>query len=97
LAARALARADRFLQLIIDPSCSIVFESEQIDPRVMDQPPRGLAEPMFGRRVLTIAGLQGLSVLAAVLGVYLWSVLGDLLMTSSGRSRSRHSSWGTLR
>jgi Ca2+-transporting ATPase len=66
-----------FLQLIIDPACSIVFESEQIDPRVMDQPPRGLAEPMFGRRVLTIAGLQGLSALAAVLGVYLWSVLSD--------------------
>jgi len=66
-----------FLELIIDPACSIVFESEQIDPTVMDQPPRGLGEPMFGRRVLAIAGLQGLSVLAAVLGVYLWGVLGD--------------------
>jgi len=66
-----------FLQLIIDPSCSIAFESEQIDPRIMEQPPRGLGDPMFGRRVLVIAGLQGLAVLAAVLGVYLWAVLGD--------------------
>ena len=64
-----------FLELIIDPACSIVFESEQVDPRIMDQQPRGLGEPMFGRRVLTIAVLQGLSVLAAVLGVYLWAVL----------------------
>ena len=64
-----------FLELIIDPACSIVFESEQIDPRIMDQPPRGLGEPMFGRQTLTIALLQGLSVLAAVLGVYLWAVL----------------------
>ena len=32
---------------------------------------------MFGKRVLTIAALQGLSVLLAVLGVYLWAVLGD--------------------
>ena len=64
-----------FLELIIDPACSIVFESEQIDPAIMDQPPRGLGEPMFSRRVLTIAALQGLSVLAAVLAVYLWAVL----------------------
>jgi P-type Ca2+ transporter type 2C len=64
-----------FLELIIDPACSIVFESEQIDPKIMDQQPRGLGEPMFGRRVLTIAALQGLSVLATVLGVYLWAVL----------------------
>jgi Ca2+-transporting ATPase len=66
-----------FLELIIDPACSVVFESEEIDPRIMEQPPRGLGEPMFGRRQLTIAGLQGISVLAAVLGVYLWTVLGD--------------------
>lgn len=32
---------------------------------------------MFGRQVLSIAGLQGVSVLAAVLCVYLWAVLGD--------------------
>jgi Ca2+-transporting ATPase len=64
-----------FLELIIDPACSVVFESEQIDPKIMDRPPRGLGEPMFDRRVLTIAAFQGLSVLAAVLGVYLWAVL----------------------
>jgi Ca2+-transporting ATPase len=64
-----------FLELIIDPACSIVFESEQIDPNIMDLPPRGLGEPMFGRRGLTLAALQGVSVLAAVFGVYLWAVL----------------------
>lgn len=66
-----------FLQLIIDPACSIVFESEQIDPRVMQRPPRGLDEPMFGRGVLALAALQGLSVLIAVLGVYLWAMADD--------------------
>ena len=66
-----------FLELIIDPACSIVFESEQIDPKVMDQPPRGLDQPMLGRRVVALAGLQGLSVLAAVLAVYLWGVLSN--------------------
>ena len=64
-----------FLELIIYPACSIVFEAEPVDPNVMDRPPRGIKEPMFGRRVLTIAFLQGTSVLAVVFGVYLWGIL----------------------
>jgi Ca2+-transporting ATPase len=66
-----------FLELIIDPACSVVFEAESIDPEIMEQHPRPPGAPLFGRRVLVIAALQGLSVLAAVLAVYLWSVLDD--------------------
>jgi Ca2+-transporting ATPase len=66
-----------FLELIIDPACSVVFESEQIDPQIMDRPPRGAGEPMFDRHTLVVAGLQGLSVLAAVAAIYLWSVHTD--------------------
>ena len=64
-----------FLELVIDPACSVVFESEQIDPQIMSQRPRPAGEPMFSRRVLTIAALQGVSVLLAAFGVYLWAVL----------------------
>ncbi|GAA2104076.1 HAD-IC family P-type ATPase [Microlunatus panaciterrae] len=64
-----------FLELIIDPACSVVFEAEEFDPAIMDQQPRGLEEPMFRRRVLILAVLQGLSMLAAVLAVFLWTVL----------------------
>jgi Ca2+-transporting ATPase len=64
-----------FLQLVIDPACSIVFESEQVDPDIMDRPPRRAGEPLFSRRDLTIAGLQGASVLGATLAVYLWALL----------------------
>ena len=66
-----------FLELIIDPACSVVFEAEEIDPKIMESPPRGLNEPMFGARVLTIAALQGLSVLTATLAVFLWAVLNE--------------------
>jgi Ca2+-transporting ATPase len=67
-----------FLQLVVDPACSIVFESEQVDPEVMERPPRPVSAPLFDHRDLTIAGLQGLSVLAATLGVYAWALLnGD--------------------
>ena len=63
-----------FLELIIDPACSVVFEAEQIDPDIMRQPPRDPNRPMFGRRILLISALQGLSVLIAVLAVYLWAM-----------------------
>jgi len=63
-----------FLELIIDPACSVVFESEEIDPRIMEHPPRPLDEPLFRGRTLAIAALQGVGVFAAVLGVYLWAL-----------------------
>ena len=63
-----------FLELIIDPACSIAFEAEEHDPTVMDQPPRADDDPLIGRGVLTIAVLQGIAVLAGVIAVYLWGV-----------------------
>ena len=62
------------LELIIDPACSIVFEAEQIDPRLMRHKPRGLGATMFDRQTLGLAVLQGLSMLIVVAGVYGWSI-----------------------
>ena len=63
-----------FLQLVVDPACSIVFESEQIDPKVMDRPPRRVGEPILDRHDLAVAALQGLSVLTGVVAVYVWAL-----------------------
>jgi len=52
-----------FLKLIIDPACSIVFESEPEARDVMHRPPRPAAEPLFDRRTVVISLLQGLGVL----------------------------------
>jgi Ca2+-transporting ATPase len=60
-----------FLELIIDPSCSLVFEAEAAEPNVMRRPPRRRDERLFSRRTGTVAVLQGLSALAACLAV-LW-------------------------
>jgi len=65
-----------FLELIIDPACSIAFEAEEHDPTVMDQPPRHHDEPLLGQGVLLIAVLQGLGVLVGVVAVYAWGVAG---------------------
>lgn len=58
-----------FLELIIDPACSVAFEAEPEEKDVMQRPPRNPKEPLFGHRVIGIAMIQGLVVLAAALAV----------------------------
>ena len=59
-----------FLQFIIDPACSIVFEAEREEPDLMRRPPRDPAAPLFGMRTLVLSLLQGVAVLLIVLAVY---------------------------
>ena len=63
-----------FLELIIDPACSVVFEAEGTDPRIMSRPPRRRGEPLFDRHTLGISLLQGAAVFAADSLVYLWAL-----------------------
>ena len=60
-----------FLQLIIDPSCTLVFEAEQAEDDVMRRPPRGRDQRLFSAATVGVAVLQGLSILAVCLGVFL--------------------------
>ncbi len=60
-----------FLELIIDPACSIAFEAEPEDSEAMRRPPRNPKEPLFSRKLLMLGLLQGLSVLAILIVVYL--------------------------
>jgi len=59
-----------FLELIIDPACSIVFEAEREEGNVMNRPPRNSKERLFGRRTISLSLLQGLSVLFIVVVVF---------------------------
>jgi Ca2+-transporting ATPase len=58
-----------FLELIIDPSCSLIFEAEEAEADVMRRPPRRPSERLFSARMLALAVLQGLSVLAVCLTI----------------------------
>jgi P-type Ca2+ transporter type 2C len=60
-----------FLELIIDPSCSLIFEAEDAEANVMRRPPRSPEERLFSMRTIGVALMQGLSVLVACLGVFL--------------------------
>jgi len=63
-----------FLELVIDPSCSIAFEAEPEESDVMRRRPRKATEPLFSKRTLLVSIMQGFSVLAIVLAVYCFSV-----------------------
>jgi len=70
-----------FLELIIDPACSTVFEAVPEEKNVMSRPPRDLREPLINRRTFIFSLLQGLSILAVVFGIFLvalWLKLGPL-------------------
>jgi Ca2+-transporting ATPase len=63
-----------FLELIIDPACSVVFEAEPEEADVMTRPPRRPDAPLFGKRTVILSLLQGMSVLAMLLLVYVISL-----------------------
>jgi P-type Ca2+ transporter type 2C len=66
-----------FLELIIDPACSTVFEAEPEEKNIMNRPPRNLQERMFGRKGLALSLLQGTSMLAGVIVVLLYALYMD--------------------
>jgi Ca2+-transporting ATPase len=59
-----------FLELIIDPACSIIFEAEKAERNVMSRPPRDASLPFFGSKKILISCLQGVGILFVCLGVY---------------------------
>jgi Ca2+-transporting ATPase len=65
-----------FLELIIDPACSLVFEAEDEEADIMLRPPRSPDERLFSIQTIGIAVLQGVSVLAVCLGVFVYTRLG---------------------
>ncbi|MCX6720666.1 MAG: HAD-IC family P-type ATPase [Candidatus Staskawiczbacteria bacterium] len=63
-----------FLELIIDPACSTVFESEKEDKNIMKLPPRNLRQHMFNYKIVSISLLQGLGILIATFALFVFAV-----------------------
>jgi Ca2+-transporting ATPase len=59
-----------FLELIIDPACSIVFEQEPVEAGIMSRPPRPAAEGLFEKSTVRLSLLQGLGVLLTLLAIF---------------------------
>lgn len=80
-----------FLELIIDPACSTVFESSREEKDIMDRPPRKLGDPLFNKKSFMVSLLQGLSIMIVVFAVFLLA-----LYLKKGELEARSLSFATL-
>jgi Ca2+-transporting ATPase len=80
-----------FLELIIDPACSIAFEAEPAEANVMERPPRNPNAPLFGMGQIVFSLFEGFVGLMAVLLVF-----GFSLYRGYGEAEVRTLTFATL-
>lgn len=80
-----------FLELIIDPACSVVFEAEPEEKNIMQRSPRDMKQKLFGRKSMFTSLLQGTSVLIVVIAVFLLA-----LYLGKGEMEARTLTFATL-
>lgn len=67
-----------FLELIMGPTCSIVFENEPIEKDAMLENPRKMSDTFLNIKELSLSIIQGLVITLGVLSAYWWAVLNSL-------------------
>lgn len=67
-----------FLELIMGPTCSIMFENEPIEKNAMIQKPRPFSTTFFSWKEITTSIIQGLVITAGTLFIYQYSVYNGL-------------------
>jgi Ca2+-transporting ATPase len=58
------------MELIIDPICSIAFESEQDEKNIMSRPPHPVNEHFFGSKQIISSSFRGILLFVVILVVY---------------------------
>lgn len=64
-----------FLELIMGPTCSVVYENEPIGTGAMKLPPRPFTTTFFQKKELLTSALQGIAITIATLSVYQFSLI----------------------
>jgi Ca2+-transporting ATPase len=67
-----------FLEMVIDPVCSIVFEAEGEEANTMRRPPRHPSSPLFTAGFVLWSLLQGVLVLGLVAGLFVMALRQNL-------------------
>jgi Ca2+-transporting ATPase len=60
-----------FLEMIIDPVCTLVFEAEEEEDNIMQRPPRTPDQSLFSRALIGWSSIQGLGAFAMVAAVFI--------------------------
>ena len=63
-----------FLEIVMGPTCSIVYENEPIEKNAMTQRPRRYTSTFLNGKELTVSIIQGLAITAATLLMYQFAV-----------------------
>lgn len=63
-----------FLELIMGPTCSIIYENEPIEKNTMQQKPRPFSKHFFNAKELSTSIAQGLMISIGTLSTYLYAV-----------------------
>lgn len=63
-----------FLELIMGPTCSIIYENEPMEKNTMLQKPRPFSTTFFNWKELTTSILQGLAITAGTLATYRYAI-----------------------
>jgi len=58
-----------FLELIMGPTCSIIYENEPMEPGTMLRPPRKLGATFLSLKQLAVSIIQGLVITSGCLGI----------------------------
>jgi P-type Ca2+ transporter type 2C len=66
-----------FLELIMGPTCSIIFENEPIEQNSMTKPPREVSATFFSLRELLLSIIQGLIITTGCLGLGYYFMITD--------------------
>lgn len=67
-----------FLELIMGPTCSIIYENEPMEKNTMTQKPRPISTTFFNWKELTTSIIQGLAITVGTLTTYQYGVLQNL-------------------
>jgi len=72
------------LELIVDPTCSIVLERQPPERNLMEKKPRGKSEKLLSGKLMLKSVLQGLAIFAASFGSYYY-----ILQSGGGADAAR--------
>ncbi|MGX2946300.1 cation-translocating P-type ATPase [Enterococcus alishanensis] len=65
------------LELVIDPTCSVVLERQLSEPDIMDRPPRSTEDSLLSKGLLLKSLIQGLVIFLATFSVYYFTLQQD--------------------
>lgn len=63
-----------FLELIMGPTCSIIYENEPAEANILKQKPRPATQSFFNVKELSLSIIQGIGISVGTLGIYRFAV-----------------------